>query len=104
MTKTDLTADEIVWDLAPLLPAPGDAGIEQLLGAADAQADELAAFRGRIAELDAGGLGEFLRGLAEGHHPPRRAGSVAGRAVPAGPPGPPRGARQARGHPSSPGT
>ena len=30
MTTTDLTAADVVWDLAPLLPAPDDAGIEQL--------------------------------------------------------------------------
>src|SRR5436853_611826 len=44
MTTTDLTADDVVWDLAPLLPAPDDDGIEQLLAAADAKADDRLAF------------------------------------------------------------
>ena len=93
MTKTDLTADEVVWDLAPLLPAPGDAGIEQLLAGADAKADELAAFRGRIAELDAGGLVEFMRGLAEVHDLIGRAGSFVGLDFAADTTDPVRGAR-----------
>jgi oligoendopeptidase F len=93
MTTTDLTANEVVWDLAPLLPATGDAGIEQLLAGADAKADELAAFRGRIAELDAGGLVEFMRGLAEIHDLIGRAGSFVGLDFAADTTDPVRGAR-----------
>src|SRR6185436_2581378 len=78
MTTTDLTADDVVWDLAPLLPAPGDAGVEQLMAAADAKADELAQFHGRIAELDADALVGFMQGLAEVHDLLGRAGSFAG--------------------------
>src|SRR5436190_23719570 len=78
MTTTDLTADDVVWDLAPLLPAPADAGVQQLLTAADAKADELAAFHGRIAELDADGLVAFMQGLAEVHDLIGRVGSFAG--------------------------
>ncbi|MDQ1481194.1 MAG: oligoendopeptidase, partial [Actinomycetota bacterium] len=75
MTSTDLTADDVIWDLAPLLPAPGDAGIEELIAAADAKADELAAFHGRIAALDADGLVAFMQGLAEVHELIGRVGS-----------------------------
>src|SRR5260221_10293652 len=75
MTTTDLTAAEVFWDLTPLLPTPDDAGIEQLLAAADAKADELAAFHGRIAELDADGLIVFMQGLAEVHDLIGRVGS-----------------------------
>ena len=45
MTTTDLTANDVVWDLNPLLPAPDDVGLDQLLADADATADELAAPR-----------------------------------------------------------
>ena len=41
-TDADLTASEVVWDLGPLLPDPGDAGLDELLDAADVRADELA--------------------------------------------------------------
>jgi oligoendopeptidase F len=75
MTTTDITADDVVWDLAPLLPTPDDAGIDQVLAAADAKADELAAYHGRIAELDADGLLAFMQGLAEVHDLIGRVGS-----------------------------
>ena len=75
MTTTDLNADDVIWDLEPLLPIPGDAGIDQLVAAADAKADDLAAFHGRIAELDADGLVEFMQGLAEVHDLIGRVGS-----------------------------
>jgi oligoendopeptidase F len=78
MTATDLSADEVRWDLAPLLPAPDDAGLEQLLDAADAKADELAKSHGRIAEIDVDTLVEFMQGLAEVHELLGRAGSFAG--------------------------
>ena len=78
MTTTDLTAADVVWDLAPLLPAPPEAGIDQLLAAADTKADELAAFHGRIAELDADALVGFMQGLAEVHDLIGRVGSFVG--------------------------
>ncbi len=78
MTATDLTAAEVRWDLAPLLPAPDDAGLEQLLDAADAKADELAKSHGRVDELDVDALVDFMMGLAEVHDVLGRAGSFAG--------------------------
>ena len=39
-TDADLTAADVVWDLGPLLPDPGDAGLDELLDAADARADD----------------------------------------------------------------
>jgi oligoendopeptidase F len=93
MTATDLTADGIVWDLEPLLPAPDDAGLEQLLDAAEAKADELAKTRGAVAELDADGLVAFMRGLAELHDRVGRAGSFAGLDFAADTTDPARGAR-----------
>jgi len=93
MTATDLTADGIVWDLEPLLPAPDDAGLEQLLNAADTKADELAKTHGAVAELDADGLVAFMRGLAEVHDLIGRAGSFAGLDFAADTTDPARGAR-----------
>ena len=78
MTTTDLTASDVVWDLAPLLPAPVDAGLDQLLAEADALADELAAFHGRIAKLGADALVSFMTRLAEVHDLIGRAGSFVG--------------------------
>jgi oligoendopeptidase F len=93
MTATDLSADEVRWDLAPLLPAPDDAGLDQLLDAADAQADELAKSHGRIAELDVDTLVQFMQGLAEVHDLLGRAGSFAGLDFAADTTDPARGAR-----------
>src|SRR5438094_9591280 len=93
MTATDLTADGIVWDLEPLLPAPDDAGLEQLLDAADAKADELAKTHGAVAQLDADGVVEFMHGLAEVHDLLGRAGSFAGLDFAADTTDPARGAR-----------
>ena len=53
MTATDLTAEDVVWDLAPLLPEPGEAGVKRCSTEADAIADELAEARGQVAEFDA---------------------------------------------------
>src|SRR5258708_40362647 len=93
MTTTDITAEDVVWDLAPLLPAPDDAGVEQLLAAAGSKADELATFHGRVAEFDADGLVAFMQGLAEVHDLIGRGGSVAGLAFATDTPEPARRAR-----------
>ncbi len=95
MTATDLEASDIVWDLAPLLPAPDDVGIRQLLDAADAQAEALARVRGKVADLDADGLVAFMTGLAELHDGIGRVGSFAGLDFAADTTDPARGARMA---------
>ena len=77
-TDADLTASEVLWDLGPLLPDPGDKGIAELLDGADARADTLARTRGKVADLDAGGLADFMTGLAEVLDLVGRAGSYAG--------------------------
>jgi oligoendopeptidase F len=96
MTTTDLNATDVVWDLEPLLPAPDDAGVDQLLAAADAKADELAAFHGRIAELDADGLVEFMHGLSDVHDLIGRVGSFVGLDFAADTTDPVRGARMSK--------
>ncbi len=93
MTATDLSATDIVWDLGPLLPAPADTGLEQLLADADATADRLAGYHGRVAALDADGLVDFMRGLSDVHELIGRAGSFAGLDFAADTTDPERGAR-----------
>ena len=77
-TDADLTAADVVWDLGPLLPAPGDAGLDELLDAADARGDELAQARGKVHDFDADALAAFMNGLAALHDLVGRAGSFAG--------------------------
>lgn len=78
MTSTDITAEDVVWDLEPLLPEPGNAGVDALLDRADTIAEELARARGRVADLDSGELATFMAGLAELHDAIGRAGNYAG--------------------------
>lgn len=72
----DLTAADVAWDLEPLLDSRP--AVDDLLGEADAIADELAEFRGRVATLDAGELASFFTRMAELHDLVGRAGSYAG--------------------------
>lgn len=79
MTATsDLTAQDVVWDLDPLLPQPREAGVAALLDRADEIADELARARGRVAAFDAAELAGFMHRFAELHDVVGRAGSYAG--------------------------
>jgi oligoendopeptidase F len=75
---SDLTAQDVVWDLDPLLPQPGEAGVAALLDRADEIADELAQARGRVAAFDADELAAFMHRFAELHDVVGRAGSYAG--------------------------
>jgi oligoendopeptidase F len=95
-TDADMTAADIVWDLAPLLPDPDDQGLNELLDAADARAEELARTRGHVAELDADGLASFMDGLAVLLDLVGRAGSYAGLDFATDTTDPARGARMAR--------
>ena len=59
MRRHELTDCE--WTIIePLLPEPGEAGIDELLRDADAIADALAEARGHIAEFDATELADFM--------------------------------------------
>jgi oligoendopeptidase F len=64
MTSTDVSADGVAWDLEPLLPEPGEAGVMTLLDEADGIADSLARQRGNIATFDADALVAFMSELA----------------------------------------
>ena len=63
--RADLTAADVAWDLEPLVDGRGAEGVDALLD--DAERDgpcARASYRGRVAELDAGGLAELMRELA----------------------------------------
>ena len=96
VVDNDLTAAGVVWDLAPLLPEAGDAGLTQLLDQADTRADALAAQRGRVASFDANALAAFMEGLAEVQDLIGRAGSYAGLDFSTDTADPARGARMQR--------
>ncbi|QGG96315.1 M3 family oligoendopeptidase [Actinomarinicola tropica] len=74
----DLTAEDVAWDLETLVDGRGAEGVDDLLAAADALADRIAARRGQVAQLDAAGLDEVMREQAELHTLVGRAGSYAG--------------------------
>jgi oligoendopeptidase F len=96
MPMTDLTADDVVWDLGPLLPAPGDDGLSALLDQADTITDKLTASHGRVAEFDAAELADFMRDLAEVQELIGRAGSYVGLDFATDTTDPARGARMQR--------
>jgi len=95
-TDADLTAAGVLWDLAPLLPQDAERGLDELLDAADARAEELARMRGHVADLDATGLVAFMRGLAELLDLVGRAGSYVGLEFATDTTDPARGARMQR--------
>jgi oligoendopeptidase F len=64
MTVTE-DAAAVTWDLGDLVDGRGDEGVDALLHDADRRAAGLAAYRGKIAELDAGGLVELMTALGE---------------------------------------
>jgi oligoendopeptidase F len=95
-TEADLTASEVLWDLGPLLPAPGAEGLDELLDRADARAEDLAKTRGRVADLDAAGLAAFMTGLGDLLDLVGRAGSFVGLEFATDTTDPARGARMQR--------
>ena len=78
MTATDMTAEDVVWDLAPLLPEPGEAGVIALVDRADALAEKLASARGKVATFDTDRLVSFMTTLADLNDLIGRAGGYAG--------------------------
>lgn len=77
MTTTEPTAEDVAWDLEPLLPEPGEAGVLALLDEADTIASTLAEQRGKVASFDADALVAFMQGLARLNDVMGRAGSYA---------------------------
>jgi oligoendopeptidase F len=82
MSATDISAndddvDAVAWDLEPLLPAPGEPGVDQLLDEIDGITDLLATARGTVADLDVSALVTLLERTAELHDKIGRAGNYA---------------------------
>jgi oligoendopeptidase F len=76
----DLTAADVAWNIEPLLDDESGThlDVDTLLDSADAIAEELATYRGRIATLDATELARFYGRMAELHDVIGRLGSYAG--------------------------
>ncbi len=75
---TPTAVDDVTWDIDPLLPVPGRAGVDQLLDEAEVLVGELEMHRGRIGELDAAGLAELFGSVAALSDMIGRAGSYVG--------------------------
>lgn len=73
--NVDLDATDISWELEPLLEGRS---IEEFLESADALADEIETYRGRVADLDADGLVALMEKTAGLHELLGRVGSFAG--------------------------
>ncbi len=67
--------ESVAWDLEPLLPEPGEPGVDQLLEEIDTLADRIEVRRGTVAKLDADGLVEVLDEMAELHDKVGRVGN-----------------------------
>ncbi len=94
--ETDLQALDVAWDLDPLVDGKGARGVDELLDEADRRAAALAPYRGRLRELDAGGIADLLHELATIFETAGRAGSYAGLCFAVDTTDPPRGALLAR--------
>ncbi len=77
-TEADLNASDVAWDLEPLVDGQGAAGVDSALDAADAVAGKIETRRGQVASLDASGLADAMRDLAELAELIGKAGSYAG--------------------------
>lgn len=71
------SADDVAWDLDPLVGGRGAEGVDELLTRAGAIAQDVQALRGRIGSLDAGALAAAMQQLAELQDLLGRAGSFA---------------------------
>ena len=69
--QADLTAADIAWDLDTLIEGTD---IDALMDRSDELTEQIAAYRGRVAELDAAGMAAAmqLHGRAAGGPGPRR--------------------------------
>lgn len=70
-------AEEVAWDLEPLVDGAGPDGVGDLLDRADAVADELAAARGTVPTMDPPTLAAFMTRMAELQELVGRAGNYA---------------------------
>ena len=77
-SEADRTAADVAWDLEPLVDGRGAEGVDALFDDAEARANALASYRGRIGELDVVGMVELMSELATIQDRVGRAGSYAG--------------------------
>lgn len=76
ISEEDLTASAIAWDLEPLL---NGREIDDLLNRADSLAEDIeSTYKGKIGELDVGGLASLMEKFAEYEEVLGRVGSYAG--------------------------
>jgi oligoendopeptidase F len=73
-----LSADDVHWDLEPLVGGGGPAGVDELLDEADALAGQLERSRGEVATFDADRLVAFMSTLADLQDRVERADNYAG--------------------------
>jgi oligoendopeptidase F len=78
MTATDLTAEDVAWNLETLLPAAGEPGVDALLDDADAVTTRAAKFRGRVADCSTDEIVELIGLLASLQDLVGRASNYAG--------------------------
>jgi len=75
MTTRPTSADDVAWDLEPLVDGQGDAGVDRLLDEAQQRADAFAQrYAGKVAELNGPGLVAAMAELEELNDLAARAG------------------------------
>ena len=72
---TDISVENVAWDLEPLIATDGLEGIEALMAAASADVAELETYRGRLAASSASELAAFFRLLESFNDKVYRAGN-----------------------------
>jgi oligoendopeptidase F len=92
----DRTAADVSWDIEALVDGKGGAGVDELLDEAATGADALGHYRGRVGELDVGGLAGLMHELGRISELIGRAGSYAGLRFAVDTTDPERGALMAR--------
>ena len=78
MSTPTTSADDIAWDLEPLVGGQGDAGVDRLLDEAQQRADAFAQrYAGRVAELDGPAMATAMAELEQLNDLAARAGNYA---------------------------
>src|SRR5262249_54292168 len=91
-TEADFTAADVSWDLEPLVDGQAEPRVRAPLGEAAGAAPSVAARRGAVAQLDAGGLATVMHELGAIAALVGRASSYANLRFSADPTDPVRGA------------
>ena len=78
ISESDLKAEDVAWDLEPLVDGRGVEGVDALIDAADAIAGKIEARRGQLDSLDSAGLADVMGEIGELQELLGKAGSYAG--------------------------